>query len=487
MDRLAPPLPSQFRGRRLDFCCAVAFYVVFFVGLVSFATVRFRKLLEDANDIDEVKKDTLNISGGFRLPFLDICELSDWGGSLLEILGVTVTAKWRDPKNGTATKQQLLARNKTLTPSVGYLGVCKGQKDCNNPGYKCNRYDAAVMIPQHAEQVDGDFDVRVIHKLEEVKDGLKNARGRIGLDVDKKARLLPDRLYKKSGESELHMISGFFFRLSLAEDIGHPVAFEEEMMRHVGVPLDPGARIVDVLARAFHYTWQDTLGFPVVHDLLATWFNYSLPYKDTWILGVSQFTRFEPVPSQTGTPRVIVKFMLGTTTATRVEHINHLAENIMDFFKDCAALTIIFTAMNVLFTPAGLVQKRFYFNVFGLGRLRVPEDEGEEKPLLPKEYVPMSDTSEDDSVEEPRPSDESGSANKDTRKLDNRTGSVSNQQFESRRDSVSSQLLEGRRDSVPSQQLEGRKESVSSKQLEGRRDSVSSQQREGRKDSVSRQ
>merc|ERR1719387_3505574 len=147
----------------------------------------------------------------------------------------------------------------------------------------------------------------------------------------------------------------------------------------------------------------------------------------------------------------------------------------MDFFKDCAALTIIFTAMNVLFTPAGLVQKRFYFNVFGLGRLRVPEDEGEEKPLLPKEYVPMSDTSEDDSVEEPRPSDESGSANKDTRKLDNRTGSVSNK------------LLEGRRDSVPSQQLEGRKESVSSKELEGRRDSVSSQQREGRKDSVSRQ
>merc|ERR1719387_402882 len=159
----------------------------------------------------------------------------------------------------------------------------------------------------------------------------------------------------------------------------------------------------------------------------------------------------------------------------------------MDFFKDCAALTIIFTAMNVLFTPAGLVQKRFYFNVFGLGRLRVPEDEGEEKPLLPKEYVPMSDTSEDDSVEEPRPSDDSGSANKDTRKLDNRTGSVSNQQFESRRDSVSSQLLEGRRDSVSSQQFEGRKESVSSKQLEGRRDSVSSQQREGRKDSVSRQ
>lgn len=389
-------MPDQFRGRKLDFACAFAFWALLFVSLVTFAGIRAKTLMEEMADIDEVKEATAPKAGGFRVPMLDICELGITGkASLLDVLGVDVSVRFRDPMDPKAAKQKDLLRDQELTYTKGSIDAsaklkeCK-LKDCRMIGYSCHRFDTGAVIPEGAEQVDGEFTIRV-NSLKArlrtainngIKNGIKNATKdsmwalvvqRLKEDTGRSAALLPKRIYKKK-RTELAMINGFFLRLSLAQEMNHPIAFEHEMMRHVGVPYKSGVRILDVLARPYNYTWIDTLGI-----------GYGAPYNDTCLLEVSQFTRFEPIPSRD--PRVMVKFVMGTTSVQLVQHINKLKTNIMDFMKDCASMTIMFTVMAVLFRPASqeVVQKRFYFNIWGLGMLRVPEDEEESKPLLAKE------------------------------------------------------------------------------------------------------
>merc|ERR1719453_2205053 len=137
-------------------------------------------------------------------------------------------------------------------------------------------------------------------------------------------------------------------------------------MRHVGVPLDSGLRVVDVLARPFQYMWKDTLGG-----------RRGSKHNDTSVLDVSQFTRFEPVASEAD-PRVELRYVLATTTVEIVEHVNSVTMKLVYFLKDCASMTVVFTAMGVLFRSVTQVpvQKRFCLGVCGLGSLGSAEELG---------------------------------------------------------------------------------------------------------------
>lgn len=381
MEHATPPLSSQYQGRRLDFVFAMAFWAMLVLGYLSFVGVRARMLILRLGDIDEVREDSARTPGNFPLPMLDICELST-EGSLLHIISVQASAGYRDPKNDTKTSATNIVKNITLEPQGNSQGSgCRAGRPCPRMAeYNCHRFNAFKKVPEDAEQVDGDFIIRA----------------RKDLAVGKTPPAV--RLY--SGRSNLSMISGFFFRLSLAENMTHPIAFEHEMMRHIGVPIDNGLRIVDVLARPFRYIWRDTLGN-----------RWGAKYPDTWVLDVSQFTRFEPLPEEKD-PRVELRYNFASTTVERVEHINTVIMNVVHFLKDCASMTVMFTAMGVLFTAVRKepVQKRFCLHICGLGSMDPVQEAIPSQKGAVGDVTFFGSDSEPEFVEEPGALPKPGSA-----------------------------------------------------------------------------